>query len=213
MPLFNIDFFNKKCIYNTQIKQQKNQKFMSNLIVIALIVFVLVVIAVIEFYELYMRVIKKNKKYAELLSESRKQTCKLTERIKSCERNEKILKELIIFSHVGFEPSRDEKMKMIQNLLNDIQAVRNGRTERNSYKTQAAVDVGLQLNEVGDILVANYSSLQDLLMQSISENRSLYQELVDYIYFFGIDFCGRHEERQRKIVDTGRLVYPGHLDE
>ena len=174
---------------------------MSNLIIVALVIIVVIIIAIIEFCALYVRAIKKNKKYAELLSESRTQTGELMKKVKAHESKEKVLKELIIFSQIGFDPTEAEKLKMIQNLEHYAKVAQDGINERKSYKTEPARRMRDHLDGLGTDLIDIYSSIQYALEESLSSNRSLYQDLLDYIYYFGFDFCGRHIDRKRRVVD------------
>lgn len=176
-------------------------------------------IAIVKLYLLIKKEQEAKKKYANLLSASRAQTGELMKEKKLLERREKILKELIIFSHIGFSPTNAEKIKMIEDLNSDIEAAHDGINERLGYRCDRAIQASYHFNELGRELIDIYTSLQSSLTQSIPGDkktfgaRSLFQELLDYIYYTGIDFCGKHEDPHRRIADVGKVVNFGHLDD
>lgn len=192
---------------------------MSKIFALALVIIMMLAIAIVKLYLLIKKEQEAKKRYDSLLSASRAQTGELMKEKKLLERREKILKELIIFSHIGFDPTKAEKLKMIENLDADIKAAKDGMNERLGYRCDSAIQASYHFNELGRELIDICTSLQSSLTQSIPGDektfgaRSLFQELVDYIYYTGIDFCGKHEDPHRRIADVGKVVNFGHLDD
>ena len=115
---------------------------------------------------------------------------------------ERILKELIIISQIGYTPSEEERKKMILHLLDNIRFIRTNTSKRTHYRTEGAREAENHLNKIGKELIEIYDSLNFSLTESISKNRSLYQDLADYIYYRGFNFCGKEIEPERKINDS-----------
>jgi len=171
---------------------------METCILVIMVVAIATIIALGVYHSLKKTILIQEKKISVLRSQVealQKDKEALTER-------EKILKELIIISEIGYRPSEEERKNMIFQLLDDIRFIKTDISKRTYYRTEGAREATAHLNRIGKELIEIYDSLKFSLSESISEKRSLYQELIDYICFRGFNFCGKKAKPERTINDS-----------
>ena len=131
----------------------------------------------------------------------------------SQERVMEFLREIIFFSQLGYKPSKDEKIKMMKQLLDCMEHITTMKAKNSSYRTRRALLVAGHLNEMGKELNSVIDCLRNLLSESIAGNRSLYPQITDYIYYCGFNFCDKKEEPRAEVKEWGEVVNFGQVDE
>ena len=127
-------------------------------------------------------------------------------------RYRRLLEELLIVSSIGYNPSIEARREMVNGLLDDKKFINDNLAKISSYRTKRGLEVAHHLNEIGRICLDIYDSLLFSLTSSISGNRSLYQEFVDYFYNYGFTFLGKKKAPEGQVPDCGEVVI-GHVDE
>ena len=97
----------------------------------------------------------------------------------------------MIISQIGYNPTEVEKSRMMGMLIEDKKFVNKMSSKIYSYRTDRAKEIAGHLNDVGKELIDIYESLTYSLSESITGDRSLYQEFVDYFANYGFQFCGK----------------------
>jgi len=156
---------------------------------------------------------KENKAMKNEISNLKLQVKNFKQEKESQDRLVEFLRELIFFSHLGYKPSKDEKLKMMGQLLDNMEYITTIKSKNSSFRTERALIIAGHLNVTGKELNDIFDSLRNLLSESIAGNRSLYPQLTDYIYYCGLDFCGKKEMSRAEIKEWGNVVNFGHVDE
>ncbi len=156
---------------------------------------------------------KENKAMKNEISNLKLQVKNFKQEKESQDRLVEFLRELIFFSHLGYKPTKDEKLKMMRQLLDNMEYIAIIKSKNSSFRTERALIIAGHLNVTGKELNDIFDSLRNLLSESIAGNRSLYPQLTDYIYYCGLDFCGKKEMSRAEIKEWGNVVNFGHVDE
>ena len=156
---------------------------------------------------------KENKAMKNEISNLKLQVKNFKQEKESQDRLVEFLRELIFFSHLGYKPTKDEKLKMMGQLLDNMEYITTIKSKNSSFRTERALIIAGHLNVTGKELNDIFDSLRNLLSESIAGNRSLYPQLTDYIYYCGLDFCGKKEMSRSEIKEWGNVVNFGHVDE
>lgn len=156
---------------------------------------------------------KENKALVDEIFSLKLQVKNLEQDKESQDKLVEFLRELIFFSHLGYKPSKDEKLKMMGQLLDNMEYITTIKSKNSLFRTERALIIAGHLNVTGKELNDIFDSLRNLLSESIAGNRSLYPQLTDYIYYCGLDFCGKKEMSRAEIKEWGNVVNFGHVDE
>ena len=156
---------------------------------------------------------KENKAMKNEISNLKLQVKNFKQEKESQDRLVEFLRELIFFSHLGYKPTKDEKLKMMRQLLDNMEYIATIKSKISSFRTERALIIAGHLNVTGKELNDIFDSMRNLLAESVAGNRSLYPQLTDYIYYCGLDFCGKKEMSRSEIKEWGNVVNFGHVDE
>ena len=131
----------------------------------------------------------------------------------SLEKVSQFLRELIFFSQLGYEPTNDEKRKMIDHLVDSIKYISAMRSENSGFRTESALRDASKVQSCGQELSDVIESLLNFLSESLVHDKSLYPQMDDFIHYSGFDFCGKKQNPKSKIKEFGPVVRFGHVEE
>ena len=158
---------------------------------LALTIIVVIVIAFVVWDSCKNAIEEQKEKNLELSAKIAELEAALVKEQKHSFRKGRILEELLIISQIGYNPTEVEKSRMMGMLIEDKKFVNKMSSKIYSYRTDRAKEIAGHLNEVGKELIDIYEALTFSLSESITGDRSLYQEFVDYFANYGFQFCGK----------------------
>ena len=156
---------------------------------------------------------KEIKNLAEEISGFKVKVGNLERDKESQERISEILKEIVFFSQLGYEPTEDEKRKMMDQLLDSVKYISDMRSENSWFQTEHALREASKVQRTGRELSEVIQSLWSVLSGSVINNTSLYPQMSDFVHYCGFKFCGKKGNPKSRIKEWGEVVNFGHVEE
>jgi len=156
---------------------------------------------------------KENRRMTDEISNLKLKVENLEQDKKSQEKVSEILKEIIFFSQLGYEPTKDEKRKMVDQLLDSEKYISDMNSKNSWFQTESALRESAKVRRAGTELSEVIKSLRNLLCESIAHNTSIYPQMTNFVRYCGFKFFGKEENPRSKIQEWGRVVNFGHVEE